>query len=156
METIRNVRSGDTWSLEGEVYFGLFETYIGFGVEDSASIEYVGSCATYLNSMSDALIDHLCEASIRYCNDFLDRIGEPQKTFSMPREVLGLITPICLLVPNPEHGEEPVIHLELNCKWEVEHGLEWVARRGSALYVGPFNGEHPWADYSQKDEWNYA
>lgn len=57
---LRNVKNHDT-GLEGEVYFKLFNKYIEFYVNE-ADLNYVEKCAHYLNSLSDAVIDKLCEA----------------------------------------------------------------------------------------------
>lgn len=141
---------------EDKVYFALFEKYINLYNWDGASSEYEYACATYLNNLSDAVIDHLCEAAIRYCNDFLYAIGEAPKQFETSRDVLALIYPSSLSIPNPEGRNEPVIHMELNCEWEEEHGMEWVVRDDRVLYVGAYNGEDPWSDFEPKDRWNFA
>ncbi|WP_041598668.1 DUF6985 domain-containing protein [Hahella chejuensis] len=154
MEIIKNIGSGE-FGIEGEVYFRCFDKYIALSVEGE-NIEFAQMCAEYLNELTDDVISSLCEASIRYCNGFLEAIGEPIKTFEKPTEVLSLIYPSVLLVPSPGNEREPVIHMELNCEWEPEHGMEWVVRGNKVLYVGAFNGEDPWSDFCQKKAWNYA
>lgn len=143
------------YGIEGKVYFSLFNRYIDFHSEEDISEAYELKCAQYLNSLSEEIVTHLCLASIAYCNDFLDHIGEPLKEFKQPREVLALIEPLTLLIPNPEGSEEPVIHLELNCEWEEEHGMEWVVRGNRVLYVDAFNGVDPWDDFAE-EEYNYV
>ena len=155
MELFTNVKSVDD-GLEGQVFFSLFDKYIDFSAYDSTDIEYVTRCAGYLNALSEPVVGELCRASIRYCNDFLNAVGEKEREFEDDRDVLGLIYPAALIVPNPENGDEPVIHLELNCVWEEEHGMEWVVRGDKVLYVGGFNDEDPRGDYSEKESWNYA
>lgn len=154
MELIRNVNKGK-FCIEGEVYFDLFEKYISLTVEDDETI-YAEECAAYLNALPETVILKLCEASIRYCNAFLDAIGEPQKNFEHSRQVLEFIYPSMLIVPTPNITNTPVIHIELNCEWEEEHGMEWIIRENEVLYVGAFNEEDPWDDFSDKQEWNYA
>jgi hypothetical protein len=155
-ELIKNIKKGTHFALEGEVFLKLFDRYVGFVTEDDASTEYVVRCAEYFNSMSDELVNDLCLACIRYCNSFLEMVGEKPRTFESPRAVLEAVSPSLLIVPSVEDLDEPVIHMELNCDWEVEHGMEWVVRRNHVLYVGSFNGEDPWADYLEKESWNYA
>ncbi len=89
-----------------------------------------------LNSLGNGVIDKLCEASIRYCNDFCDSIGEDLTDFI--------------------DENTPVVDLELNYDWEKEHGMQWIVRDDQVLYVGAYEGEDPWGDYTMKDEWNYA
>lgn len=155
MEVIRNIKLTE-FELEGEVFFKCFNKYISLFVDDGEDAEYAQICAKYLNELTDPVIIRLCEASIRYCNDFLDAVGEPLKTFEKAIDVLKLISPSVLIVPYPENGDEPVIHLELNCEWEPEHGLEWIVRADKVLYVGAFNGEYPWDEFSSGDLGNYA
>ncbi len=154
MELIKNIEKGE-FGIEGEVFFRKFDKYIALSIEDD-NIKFAQECAEYLNSLTEDVVETLCEASIRYCNSFLDAIGEPTKSFEKASDVLGLIYPSVLLVPYPENENEPVIHMELNCAWEPEHGMEWVIRGNKVLYVGAFNGEDPWSDFSQKETWNYA
>ena len=154
MDLIKNVEEGE-FGIEGEVFFRKFDKYISLSIEDD-NLSFAQECAEYLNSLSEDVVEDLCEASIRYCNSFLDAIGEPIKSFNKASDVLELIYPSVLLVPYPENEKVPVIHMELNCDWEPEHGMEWVVRENKVLYVGAFNGEDPWSDYSQKDTWNYA
>lgn len=156
MELLRNTFESRLDGLQGEVWFDLFKKYINFAVEDSADLDYVKKCGEYLNELPEQTIKSLCEASIRYCNNFLQAIGEPEKEFSSYRDIIALIYPSTLLVPDPEIGEEPVIWMELNCEWEPEHGMEWVIRKNEVQYVGGFNGTDPWAQISKDDSWNYA
>ena len=154
MKLIKNIKDGE-FGKEAEVYFSLYERYISM-IDEGDDINYVQLCVENLNNLSESLIISLCEASIRYCNDFLDAVGEETKDFNDVKEVLEMIYPSMLVVPEQEYQNEPVIHLELNCDWEEEHGMEWIIRNNQLLYVGAFNGEDPWGDYTQKGTWNFA
>lgn len=152
LRNIENVKEGQ----EGEVYCRLFHQYIKLYSWKGAGMGYIEKCAAYLNSLSDEIIDRLCEASIRYCNDFCDMVGEEPKKFENVRDVLKLIQPNGLSIPKPKDENTPVIDLELNCDWEEEHGMQWIIRNDEVLYVGAYNGENPWGDFTEKKEWNYA
>ena len=140
----------------------MFECYIKLFNWDGASDAYALACAQHLNTLSDATVLRLCEASIRYYHDFLDMIGEAPREFAQPREILKLIQPSSLSVPNPKDSSNPnehtgaVVHLELNCDWEEEHGLEWLVRNNKVLYVGAYNGVNPWGPFEPKKRWNYT
>jgi hypothetical protein len=155
MELIRNINKG-SYGLEGEVFFALFQKYIEVTADEPADVEYVAKCAAYLNALNSTIVDELCLASIRYCNDFLSAVGEEERIFAEPRAVLELIYPSVLLVPAPAISGEAVVHLELNCAWEEEHGMEWIVRGDEVKYVGAFHGEDAWGDFSSKEVWNYA
>ena len=155
MDLLRNTRKGSDWLLEGEVYCRLFERYIRFVVEDEASIEYVAKCGEYMNSWDAQIVERICEACVRYCNDFSSMIGAEPVSLSSSHEILALVSPSVFLVPNRAF-DEPVAHLELNCEWEEEHGMEWIVRGRDILYVGGFNGQDPWRSYVPKTSYNYA
>ena len=152
LRNIQNVKD----EVEGEVYCRLFHQYIKRYSWEGAGMGYIEKCAAYLNSLSDEVIDRLCEASIRYCNDFCDMVGGEPKKFENIRDVLKLIQPNGLSIPKPKDENTPVIDLELNCDWEEEHGMQWIIRNDRVLYVGAYNGENPWGDFTAKKEWNYA
>ena len=154
MDLIRNIQESES-GIDGEVYFTLFGKSIQLFIEDD-NIEYAKKCAIFLNELPKEVIIKLCEASIRYCNEFLVTVNEPKKSFNSVEEVLAIIYPSVLIVPYPEDSDEIIIHLELNCEWEIEHGMEWLLKGNNVLYVGAFNGEDPWSDYSKKESWNYA
>lgn len=152
---IKNIQQ-TKYGLEGDCYFSLFDRDIRVSIDEDTNEEYANRCIEYLNSLSEEVVLKLCLASIRYCNDFLSMIGEEEKIFEKPTDVLSLIYPSVLIIPVPKNGHEPVIDMELNCEWEIEHGMEWIIRADNVLYVGAFNGENPWGDFSEKDCWNYA
>ncbi|HEX3047589.1 MAG TPA: hypothetical protein VHY08_22750 [Bacillota bacterium] len=151
---VRNIQKCEHGE-EGEVYCKLFNQYTPLYSWKGAGMGYIEKCAGYLNSLSDEVIDRLCEAAIRYCNDCCDTAGEKQE-FKNVRDILKLIQPNGLCIPKPKDENTPVIDLELNCDWEEEHGMQWIIRNDEVLYVGPYNGEDPWGDYTRKKEWNYA
>lgn len=152
----RNVTTNGSWPLQGEVYCCLFGRYIAFAVEDRATIDYVEQCAAYMNSLDGQIIEEFCEACLSCRADHLELLGRPAEPLLAARDVLSLLTPLTLLVPNPANGSEPVLHLELNCIWDADSGLEWIARGGRNLYVGSFNARSAWADYSRPQSCNYA
>ncbi|MEN1936119.1 hypothetical protein AAIE21_11005 [Paenibacillus sp. 102] len=153
---IKNLKANEYSELEGEAYFELFDQNILVYIDQDADIEYAELCITYLNSLSEELINKLCKASIRYCNEFLDDIGEDIIEFSKPTDVLPYITPNTICIPKPKNKSEPVIDLELNCTWEEEHGMEWIIRSEKVMYVGAFNGINPYGDCDVGKDWNYA
>ncbi|MEK3973533.1 DUF6985 domain-containing protein [Psychrobacillus sp. FSL K6-1267] len=153
---IKNLKTNEYFEVEGEAYLELFDQNITVYIEQESDIEYAELCITYLNTLSDGLIDDICNASIRYCNEFLDDIGEDIIEFNKPTDVLPYITPNTICIPKPKNKTEPVIDLELNCEWEEEHGMEWIIRNGVVMYVGPYNGINPYGHCDIGEEWNYT
>ncbi len=155
MNHIKNLRKTE-FGLEGEVFFGLFDKFIGLIIEDDSTVEFAEDCAELLNSLDDEVINWLCRASELYCNDFLYQVGEPQLEFQNSRSVLEKVYPGGLIVPPPNENRTPVVWMELRCEWEEEHGMEWVIRNNRVYYVGAYGGSNPYGDFDGNDSWNYA
>ena len=153
---LRNVSSEGFWPLQGEAFITLFDQYVAFAVEDTSGIEYVERCVEYFNTLDSEIIDEICLACIRYCNDLLEEVGQEVKQFNTPRDVLSLVSPTTLIIPNEEIPGMAVAHFELECEWEPEHGMEWIIRDKRVLYVGGFNGSDPWGEYLEKSSYNHA
>jgi len=144
--------SGTEYSIQAE----MFPEPVEIDNAEESEIEFVNDCALLLKNLSEPVIAHLCRASERYCTDFLNSVGEPLLQFSSERSVLDSVYPSTLIIPAPNSTREPLVHMELNCEWEPEHGMEWVVRKGTVLYVGPFNGCDPYESFREQHSWNYA
>jgi hypothetical protein len=152
---LRDVTPGQ-FGLEGVFRSTLFGDDVRVQIEEGGTVAYAQMCADYFNSMPAHVIDDLCAASIRYCNTFLDGIGEPQIAFEQDSDVLKLVYPVALIVPPLPDEAQPVFHMELDCDWEDEHGMEWIIRGDNVLYVGLYCGENPLDDFTVKKSWNHA
>jgi hypothetical protein len=153
---IKNIRK-TRYGLEGEMTFHLFHQEIGVMMDEEVSEEYANLCADYLNTMSDELIDQLCKASIAYCVEFCEDVGEEVPQIDTFRDILKYIQPGSLIIDEPK-DDRIVFHMELNCDWEIEHGLEWTITDGKVMYVGAFESEGGWYDEERYTDmsWNYA
>ena len=151
---IQNIQE-DKYGYSGKTQFALFNKEIEV-IMEGGSIDYAERCTTYLNELNETVIQDLCLASIRYCHAIQKVFGTALQIFQSSKDVLTHIYPRVLIIPEVVDNTEPIIHLELNCSWEVEHGMEWVIRKDKVLYVGAFNGENPLDDFTKKDDWNFA
>lgn len=124
---------------EGAIHFDLLDQDITIllGESDVPDFVYAETCVKALNQLSDQVVDVLCEASLRYCYDFCDIVGEKPPKLDAPREILTYIEPNSMIIEKAE-DDSVVIHLELECSWEEEHGLEWLIKDEQVMYVGPF------------------
>ena len=141
---------------EGSVRSKLFDEDVMLSIEEGVDFKYAVLCVEHLNSLPPGILDKLFEACIRYCNDFLDSVGEELIRFEQPGDIIKLISPGTIMIAEPVDENVPVVHMSLGCEWEEEHGLEWVIRDDEVLYVGAFQGNDPWSDYSSKKTWNYS
>lgn len=147
------------YGLEGKVNFELFNKTIDVLMDEEIDLDYANLCAKALNNLDEKTIDNLCQYSINYCIDFCNEVvDEEAPDFNSVRDVLDYINPSLLIINVPKEKDKIVIHLELNCEWEIEHGLEWTINNGEILYVGAFESEDGWSDISYyKDlNWNYV
>ena len=147
LEMIRDLVASVDYANEGKMDFTLFNREIDVFIEDADDLEYAQRCSERLQAMSPTIIEKLCEYSIAYCEEFRvyfqdEQIDIPEGVTS--REILEFIEPSALMIESPEDPTIIVIHLELNCLWEPEHGMEWIVRDDEVLYVGSFVGEDPW------------
>jgi len=155
MTLLKNISHTGT-GIEGEVFFELFDRNFAFLTDKISDLNFVEKHAACLNTMPERVIDALANASVRYYNGFLGRVGEKEQVFDTARDLFSLIYPQVLIIPYPQENQDSILHLELNCEWDAEHGMAWIVRNRSILYVGAFNGMDPWGDYQNKDAWNYA
>lgn len=138
MELIRNLDDANM----GEVYWRLYRRYISLFIENEADDAYAWRCARALDELDDAVVERLCAASLRYRAARLERLGESAEEVAPARGVLERIEPGELIVPDPEQGDEAVIHLSLNCEWDREHGMEWIVR-GGEVFMSVFPRRRP-------------
>ncbi len=150
----------DENELKGLMHFSLLDTEISVAIRENVSIEYAEKCAQYLVELSDVIIEKLCEFSIRYCENMREYFDEMEVSIAeniQGREILKHIDPNTLIIEVPK-SDEIAFHIELNCDWEEEHGMEWSIRNNQVLYVGSFSDETPWRDkkYFKEASCNYA
>lgn len=157
---IRDLEKNEFNQTEGIIDFPLFNLEIQITIDEGVPLEYAKQCVSYLQNLDDSVIDKLCEGSIRYCESMREYFAD--EGIDIPkdvkgREILRYIRPNVLLIDPPE-DDTIAFHIEGNCDWEPEHGIEGSIRNGKVLYVGAFNDESPWRseEYFAKASWNYA
>lgn len=132
-------------------------------IEPDIPLLYADRCATAFESLSPAVLQQLYRYTHDYCIDFCEYVGETPPAIEQPEQILQYISPMSMEIPAlPEtdtaETAEPVLHLELNCDWEPEHGLEWLIRGTEILYVGSCEMLQEWKDndYYREYDGNYA
>ena len=141
--------------IEGEMHWRLFDSDMTVLIYD-ADVEYAQRCAEYLENMPEELLDRLRRATLLYAQDFYEMTGdeELEKFLSVkPEEILEYVYPSALIVRKPQ-DDRIGFHLEMECDWEPEHGLEWSVLDGKVMYVGAFSSVSPWSEFRDKS-WNY-
>ena len=150
---------------------------LGYDIEleaEAVSEDYVRRCAAVIENMSDELYTALCEASKRYCLEFLatekDAQGddfeiteEYQKvTADTPvKDIMEMVSFDTLYVNETEDESEVYFTLGGSCDWEPEHGIEAAIQGGTLKYLGGFESvSSPYylSYYTEEEgrQWNYA
>ena len=156
MGKIENLKKEDDF-FEGRVHFDLFNADIGVIIDlNLKNFDFAEKCAVALNNMSEETIEKLCEYSASYCKDVCEETGDGSLKITTNRDILHYIEPGNLLIPVPK-DDEVIIHLEMACDWEDEHGLEWLIKNDKILYVGEWCGQNPYKkERSYRSPNNYA
>ncbi|ODP28795.1 hypothetical protein PTI45_01771 [Paenibacillus nuruki] len=127
---------------EAQFHSSLFQSEVSVIAYDlDISTEQAEVAVLAFNHLDEHVIASLCQFSWDYCISFCEYVGDVEApSIQEPLEILKYIKPTALIVEHlPEHTE-PIVHVELECDWEVEHGLEWLVRGQQILYVGSFDG----------------
>lgn len=158
---VSNIKTGK-FGIEGKVRFELFGVEINVLINKEVDMEYAESCACNLNCLPNETIEKICSASKQYCLYMLDEWAEFGMEVPMEfaedtpdKEILKHIHPTTLIIEEPK---ENIIgyHLECECDWEPEHGLELTLRDGKLIYCGSFECCDAWQKYSTDDEFNFV
>lgn len=161
---IRDIEEGE-YGLEGFTRWELFDEEIDVTIEEGVDIDYAEKCAEALNGLSEETIKAIWEAAKRYCLFFIDLCGEEwddwnemsfKVTEATPAEkIKSEIFPGCLIIDEPE-DERVGFHIECNCSWEPEHGLEITILDGKLVYLGAFESRYSWSKFKPDEEWNFV
>lgn len=155
--SIRNI-SKNEFGVEALAKFDLFAREIRVMMYDDVKIEYAEKCVEHLNKFSSDIIELLCDAALKYCFEFSDSVGEEVPELREKRDILKYIYPQVLIIDEAEDESKIGYHMECNCEWEIEHGLEFTILDDEILYLGAFNDEGPWQSpaYYKEISWNYV
>ncbi len=150
---------------EGKMRWDLFDEEISVSLDENVDISYAEKCAEALNSLPEETVRDIWEAAKRYCLYFIDLCGDEWDEYNEmtikvteetpAEEIKSQIYPSFLIVDEPE-DERIGLHLECNCSWEAEHGLEITILDNKLVYLGAFEGQGAWGKFDPDDEWNFV
>lgn len=147
-------RHKEDWGAE--FYAPVFNQYMGVYVGDpDISTEAVEKVVQAFNQLDQDTLAKLFQFSWDYCKSFCDYVGDQEcPSIQQPEEILQYIEPIDMMIEMDPERTETIIRIELNCDWEVEHGLEWLIRDQQILYVGSCEVPDAWKELSYYE--NYS
>jgi len=146
---LRNIQyHKEDW--DAEFYAPVFDQYMGVYVGDlEISTEAVEKVVQAFTDLDKAVLAKLFQFSWDYCQSFCDYVGDQEcPSIEQPEEILQYIEPIDMTIEIDPARTETIIRIELNCDWEVEHGLEWLIRDQQILYVGSCEVPDAWQEES--------
>ncbi|WP_040948963.1 DUF6985 domain-containing protein [Gorillibacterium massiliense] len=152
--------NSNTCNARDEVYFSLYETYIGLEVDDDIPNEYINLCVEYLNNLSEEIILSICTYSLDYCKDVMKNYCDVEfidglhKIISL-RDILNYMKPVSLQIDQPDYWYIPAINLYFKCAWDQDNDMQVLINNDRVVYVGPYEGLDCWL--KNLSEWsNYV
>ena len=146
------------YGIEGTTRFDLFDEVIKVMMDDTVDIEYAKKCVCHMNNLSHDIVESLCEATLKYCFEFSEDVGIEVPEMNKKNDILKYFHPKSLIINEPEDESKIGYHMECDCEWEIEHGLEFTILDDKLLYLGSFNNEGPWQlhEYYKDMSWNHV
>lgn len=143
---IKDIITTKYGDLEGKAWNEVFQTDIRVSISSENKLPYAKKCAEYFSNMSEEMVERLCKYCIRYCEEMRELIGEDEVEVPANikgKEILSYIEPSVLIID--EACDESIIefHVECECDWEEEHGLEITIKDNKIIYVGSYDGMPP-------------
>ena len=162
MNLITDVQEGE-FGLEGFLKWPIFDCVLDVVIREAATLEYAEKCAEALVNLPEETVRSILEAAKRYFLFFCEYVGYDfnedmdVKIYkdSPVKEIKADVFPHVFIVDKPK-DDRVGFHIECNCCWEPEHGLEITILDGKLVYLGPFEDNGPWDKFPEDDEWNFA
>lgn len=161
---ITDIHKGE-YDIEGIMRWELFDKEIDVSISDDADIQYAEKCAEALDSLPEETVNAIWKAAKKYCLYIIDLCGDEwedwnEMSFEVTEEtpaekIKSEIFPSVLIVDSPE-DDRIGYHIECNCSWEPEHGLEITILEGKLVYLGAFEGQDAWSKFDPDYEWNFV
>lgn len=143
---VRDIKEYDYGIVEGKTDSLKWGNNISLMCDTKEQFPYAEKCLFYLDTMPKEMENRLIQYLLRYLKDYIcDFPEEEQEELSLINEE-NMIEHIHItsVIVDAECREEIIeFHIEGECDWEPEHGLEITISDGKILYVGPYNDYGP-------------
>ncbi|MGF7050747.1 hypothetical protein J2T13_005297 [Paenibacillus sp. DS2015] len=148
MHLIKNIKKEEN-DVSGEVYFPLFNSYIGLEYQDSIPMEYIKKCAEYLNTLSEETISTICKYSLDFCRDVISYSPDVDYTeeligITLAKDILKFIEPVALTIDEPDDINICGINLYCRCAWDQDNDMQILINNNNVVYIGTFDGLDAW------------
>lgn len=151
---IENIKEDEYVGFEGEVILENWGCKVKVTFPTETKRIYAEKCAEYMQNMDSSIMQRLAKYSYRYFKEFEEILDDDD--LDMPRdvleaEILEYVRPSVIIVEEDCREDRIEFHVECNCDWEIEHGLEFTISDGKILYVGGFDDMPPY--YTERLEY---
>ena len=107
-------------------------------------IDYAKKCLSYFESIPNEIEIRLKKYLFRYFKECIQYLEETENLKSITENnIFNHIQVKSLMIENECRNDIIEFHIEGNCDWEKEHGIEITISDGKILYVGLFEDYGP-------------
>lgn len=142
---VRDIKEYEYGIVEGKTDSLKWGKDISLICDTKEQLSYAEKCLSYFDSMPDEVELKLIKYLFRYFKDYKQYFNqEVEESDSINEEnILKHIQIGSIIVDSECRKDKIEFHIEGNCDWEPEHGLEITISDGKILYVGPFEDYGP-------------
>ncbi len=145
---IKNIHEEEYAGYEGTAFLDHWDCEVNVVFPSEDKREYAEKCVKFLQDMSEDFKKRFSKYAYRYFQEMVEEVGE-ECLEDMPADVkeediLEFVYPNVIIVDEECRDDRVEFHVECNCGWEIEHGLEITVSDGKILYVGGFDDMPPY------------
>lgn len=144
-------------TLDDSIYFAAFDKTVRLSSEHEEA-EYDKRCIAAFFAWDETVLTKLRDASFAYYKGYQE-LTEFDAGIDSPEKIWEHCDPLSVTCTSSnEDSNSTFISIELNCDWEIEHGMQWIVKNNDEpLYVGPYYGVSvDSVRGSDEGGWNYV
>lgn len=128
--------------LEGKVWFEKFKSKVQLHVDAPAVAQMTSHQMKAIREFANwpkVLFRRMETPLYCYYEYSAEQREPPPEKIARKGDVWNHLTPCAVLIPEFVSENNAYVSLELNCTWDIEHGVQIVVRnKRDILYVGPY------------------
>ena len=143
---VRDIKEDGYGRVEGKSNSLKWGKDILLVCDTKEQLPYAEKCLSYFDCMPKEVEARLTKYLLRYFNEYKQDLDEEELEEMGPineENILKHIQLVAIMVDNKCRKDLIEFHIEGNCDWEIEHGLEITISDGKILYVGPYGDYGP-------------
>lgn len=145
---INNIHEEEYVGYEGTTFLENWDRDVNVTFPSEDKVEYAEKCVKFFQNMGDDFKKRFSRYAYRYFKEMVEEVGEECLEDDMPidvkeEDILEYVYPNVIIIDEKCRDDRLEFHVECNCDWEIEHGLEITVSDGKILYVGGFDDMPP-------------